>query len=274
MSEHDFQAIRFSSEAGIATIVLNRPERLNAINDRMLEELDAALEDVRRDESIRVVVLKGEGRAFSAGYDVGGDSQEIGYAHERTAVEDRDRQLANIELYMKIWRLPVPVIAQVHGYAMAGATQLCVFCDLTVVAEDAVIAASPTIPIGGGFISPLWATLTNVKRAKMMSFDAGHRIDGRTAAEWGWATEAVPAGDLDEHVAKLARGIARTPRPILVLKKEALNRVAELQNFELIARMGAETDALLHLTPEVRALQQDITELGLKGAIAKFGGES
>ena len=271
MTSRSYRAIRYSVDGRVATVVLDRPERLNAINDEMLVELDQVLDVIRDDRTVHVVVVKGSGRAFSAGYDVAGDSAEIGYAHERSAVEDRDRQLANIELYTRIWRLPVPVIAQVHGYCMAGATQLCVFCDITVVADDAVIAASPAIPIGGGFISPLWATLTNVKRAKLMSYDAGHRVDGRTAAAWGWATESVPGEMLDEHVTTLARSIARTPRAILTLKKEGLNRVADLQQLGLLARMGAETDALLHLTPEVRALQADITALGLKGAIAKFG---
>jgi enoyl-CoA hydratase/carnithine racemase len=266
------ETILFEVDGHVATVTLNRPHRLNALSDTLLGELERAVDAVAADEGVRVLVIKGAGRAFSAGYDVGGDSEEIGYAHERSPVEDRNRQLANIDLFLKLWRLPIPVIAQVHGYCMAGATQLCVFTDITVVAEDAVIAASPAVPIGGGFISPLWATLTNVKRAKLMSFDAGHRIDGITAAQWGWATEAVPADVLDAHVARLARSIARTPRDILQIKKEGANRVADLQQLTTIARMGTETDALLHLTPEVKALQDDIVALGLKGAIAKFNG--
>lgn len=265
-----YQTILVERSGHVATVTLNRPERLNALSDTLLREFGAAVDDLGADPDTRVVVIRGAGRAFSAGYDVGSDSDEIGYAHERSPVEDRNRQLANIDLFLKLWHLPIPVIAQVHGYCMAGATQLCVFTDITIVADDAVIAASPAVPIGGGFISPLWATLTNVKRAKMMSFDAGHRIDGRTAAEWGWATESVPAERLDEHVAALASSIARTPRDILQLKKEGANRVADLQHLTTIARMGTETDALLHLTPEVKALQDDIVSLGLKGAIAKF----
>lgn len=264
-----YEAILLEQDERIATITFNRPERLNALNDTLLHELDDALTSLRGTD-VRCVILKGAGRAFSAGYDVAGDSKEIGYAEERSVVEDRDRQLANIELYMKIWRHPVPVIAQVHGYCMAGATQMCVFADITVTADDAVIAASPALPIGGGFISPLWATLTGVKRAKLMSFDAGHRISGATAAEWGWATESVPAGELDAHVRRMAEAIARTPVSILKLKKEGINRVAELQGLELIGRMGAETDALLHLTPEIQVLQASIKERGLKGAIAHF----
>jgi enoyl-CoA hydratase len=269
MSAPTLTTLELGVEGPVAHLTLNRPDRLNALNDTLLHELGEVLEHLRCTD-LRVLVIKGAGRAFSAGYDVSSDSQEVGYADERSPVEDRDRQLANIELFEKIWRFPVPVIAQVHGYCMAGATQLCVFADLTIVAEDAVIAASPALPIGGGFISPLWSPLVGPKRAKLMSYDAGHRISGRTAAEWGWATEAVPSQELDAHVRALAVSIARTPRSILQLKKEAVNRVSDLQGLMTIARTGAETDALLHLTPEVRALQESIREHGLKGAIARF----
>lgn len=269
MPAKDFTAIILELEGHVAWITLNRPDRLNALNDTLLLELGEAL-DYLAGIDHRVVVIKGAGRAFSAGYDVGSDSAEVGYAHERDAIEDRDRQLANIELYTRLWRHPVPVITQVHGFCMAGATQLCVFSDITIVADEAVIAASPALPIGGGFISPLWAALVGPKRAKLMSFDAGHRIDGPTAAAWGWATESVPGSELDEHVRALAVSIARTPASILKLKKEAVNRVSELGGFLQIGRIGAETDALLHLTPEIQQLQASIRDRGLKGAIAHF----
>lgn len=269
MAPPTYSAIVLELEGHVAQITLNRPERLNALNDKLLDELDAAF-DYLAGVQHRAVVIKGAGRAFSAGYDAGSDSKEIGYADERSAVEDRDRQLRNIEIFTKIWRHPLPVITQVHGYCMAGGTQLCIFSDITIVAEDAVIAASPALPIGGGFISPIWATLVGPKRAKLMSFDAGHRIDGRTAAQWGWATEAVPSEQLEEYVRDLAISISRTPASILKLKKEAVNRVAELQGLITISRMGAETDALLHLTPEIQKLQASIKERGLKGAISHF----
>ena len=264
-----FETLILDENENIAWITLNRPSRLNALSDMMLSELSVVFDYLASTEN-RVIVISGAGRAFSAGYDIAPDSEEVGYAHTRHPVGDRNRQLSNIDLFMKIWRHPVPVITAVHGYCMAGATQLCVFSDITIVAEDAVIAASPAIPIGGGFISPLWATVTGPKRAKLMSFDAGHRIDGMTAVSWGWATQAVPADDLISHVKSLAKSIARTPLSILTLKKEAINRVAELQGLVSIARIGAETDALLHLTPEVQALQESIKTHGLKAAIAKF----
>lgn len=269
MTNTQYETIEVSQNGAVITVTLNRPEKLNALNDTMLEEISAAFDDIKQLDH-RVVVIKAAGRAFSAGYDAGGDAKEIGYAAERSSVEDRDRQLESIDLFMQLWRHPVPVITQVHGYCMAGATQMCMFSDLTIVAEDAVIAASPSIPIGGGFISPLWEAEVGPQRAKLMSFDAGHRIDGITASQWGWAAEAVPAEKLDEHVDDLSKSIARTPAPILKMKKEAINRTQEMQGFLTIARMGAETDALLHLTPEIRAYQKTIQEHGLKHAIAEF----
>lgn len=262
--------LRLEVSERVATITLDRPERLNAISDGMMDAFVDAFDELERKKDHRVVVVRGAGRAFSAGYDVASDSEEIGYAEHRDPVADRNRQLRSIDVFMRMWRHPLPVIAQVHGYCMAGATQMCVFSDLTYVADDAVIAASPALPIGGGFISPLWSSLVGPKRAKLMSFDAGHRISGRTAVEWGWATGAVPATDLDEHVRSTAISIARTPASILTLKKEAANRTLELQGFLTIARMGTETDALLHLTPEIQELQESIRERGLKGAIAHF----
>lgn len=253
----------------VAWVTLNRPERLNALSDEMLHELDACLDELRETDN-RVIVIRGAGRAFSAGYDVSPDEAEIGYASDRTPTDDYHRLVGNIDFFTKLWRHPQPIIAAVHGYCVAGATQLASFADITVVQDDAVIQASPSIPIGGGYISPLWVHLVGPKRAKLMSFDAGHRIDGRTAAEWGWAAESVPAERFESRVRELAESIARTPPSLLALKKEAINRATELEGFLTMARMGAETDALLHLTPEVQLAQARISEKGLKGAIADF----
>ena len=269
MSQPDFEAITLVHEGRIAWITLNRPESLNALNDQLLQEFAQAF-DYLADVDHRVVVVKGAGRAFSAGYDISSNSAEVGYASERDPVEDRDRLLRNMDIYLKMWRHPLPVITQVHGYCLGGASQLAVFSDVTVVADDAIIAGSPTLPLGGGYIAPLWATLVGPKRAKLMSFDVGRQIDGKTAEAWGWATESVPAASLDAHVRAMAASIGRTPASILKLKKEAVNRVADLQGFGTIARMGAETDALLHFTPEVRAIQTEIRARGLKGAIAHY----
>ena len=256
----------------VAWLTLNRPHRLNALNDNLLGEIGRALDLLARTPH-RVVVIRGAGRAFCSGYDIAPDSSEIGYAADRSPIEDRDRLAANIELFTRIWRHRQPVIAAVHGYCIGGGAQLASLCDITVVSEEAVIMGSPSLLIGGGYLSPLWVHLVGPKRAKLVSFDAGHRIDGRTAAEWGWATHAVPESEFEEHIAQLARSVARTPASVLRMKKEALNRATELQGLLTYARMGAETDALLHQSAEVKEVQSWIRDLGLKSAIKRFNEE-
>lgn len=265
----EYETILLDKDGPVAWLTLNRPERLNAMNDTLLAEIDSALQHLATTDN-RVVVIRGAGRAFSAGYDLSAESEEIGYATSRGPVHDRDRLLSNIETWTRIWRHPQPVIASVHGYCIGGGAQLASMADITFVADDAVIMASPAIPIGGGYLSPLWVHLVGPKRAKLMSFDAGRRIDGRTASEWGWAAESVPAEALEQHVRDTAYSIARTPGNLLRIKKEAINRVTELEGLLTYARIGAETDALLHRTPEVLQAQSWIRELGLKGAIQRF----
>jgi enoyl-CoA hydratase len=256
-------------EGPVTWLTLNRPDRLNALSDDLLERLGDALE-ASAETDARVVVIRGAGRSFCAGYDIAPDSAEVGYAATRTPVEDRDRLLGNIELFTRIWRHPQPVIAQVHGHCVAGGAQLASLCDITLVADDATIMTSPALPLGGGYLSPVWVHRVGAQRAKLMSFDAGRRITGQTAVEWGWAAESVPADELPDHVRLTAHSIARTPGPLLRLKKEAVNRAQELQGLLTYVRTGAETDALLHLTPEVQAVQARIKEVGLKAAIADF----
>jgi enoyl-CoA hydratase/carnithine racemase len=260
-------AVLAEREGPILWITLNRPAKLNAFNDQLLRELDAIIDEDRNSDS-SVVIIRGAGRAFSAGYDVGGDVAEI--APTDDMAEIRERQAGHADRCLRFWDHPKPVIAAVHGFCMAGATQMCVFCDITVVAHDAVIAASPALPLGGGFISPMWASLVGPKRAKQMSFAAGHRISGDTAVNWGWANYAVEADDLEDSVRDLALEIARTPVELLRLKKIAVNRAMDLQGFRTLALMGAETNTIAHGTEAVKALQALSRDHGLKEAIRRF----
>lgn len=264
--------IQVEIDGPVTWLTLNRPDRLNALSDELLTQLGDAL-DATVTTDARVVVIRGAGRAFCAGYDIAPDSAEVGYAADRTPVEDRDRLLGNIELFTRIWRHPQPVIAAVHGHCVAGGAQLASMCDITIVAADANIMTSPALALGGGYLSPLWVHRVGGQRAKLMSMDAGRRITGSKAVEWGWAAEAVPAAELHEFVRRTAHSIARTPGPLLRLKKEAVNRAVELEGLLTYARMGAETDALLHMTPEVRHIQSRIKEVGLKAAIAEFNAD-
>jgi enoyl-CoA hydratase/carnithine racemase len=262
-----YSHIKLEREGDLTWLTFNRPERLNAMNALMTEEIGEALDVLAKHKPTRVIIIRGGGRAFSAGYDLQRDQKSI--AEEHDIVDDFDRLNANMNRFLKIWDHPKPVIAAVHGYCLAGATQLCVFCDITVVAEDAIIGL-PAIPAGGGYITPLWTPLVGPKRAKQMAFVANSRISGTMASEWGWANYAVPAAELEANVRKLGNDIAKIPAKILHMKKVAINRAWDIMGFRNIVPMGAETDALLHYSDDVKQLSGAIREHGLKEAIAKF----
>ena len=262
------QHIEVVVEGPVGWLVLNRPEKLNAMNALMLDQFSQALDSLVANDAVRVVVIRGAGRAFSAGYDIERGSRDYTSEHA-DVIADFERLTGNIDRYLALWDCPKPVIAAVHGYCLAGATQMCVFADITIVAEGATIGL-PKIPVGGGYITPIWTWLVGPKRAKQMSFNAGSSITGVVAAEWGWANYAVPDDELWSHVSKLAHEIARTPAQILRMKKYSVNRVLEGQGFRTSVSLGAETDALLHASRAVQELSQAIRENGLKEAIKKF----
>jgi enoyl-CoA hydratase len=182
---------------------------------------------------------------------------------------DRARLHANVERWLAMWDHPKPIVAAVHGFCLAAAAQMCVFADITVVADD-VRVGEPTIPIGGGFIAPAWVSLVGHKRAKEFAFVPGNWIDGPTAVEWGWANHCVPSEQLLSAVRSLAERIALTPPDVLRLKKLSINRAAEAAGFRQALSGIAEIDALLHVAPAVLEVRQRMKEQGIKAVIQQY----
>jgi len=261
------ETVLWEKEGNLGYLTLNRPEKLNAISYGMMREFGEVLDEAARDDEVRVVIVRGAGRSFSAGYDLSPSAE--GRSGRRDTVDDLDGLRWRVEVWLRVWDFPKPVIAQVHGFCLAGATQLCVMTDITIVAEDARIGL-PSIPVGGGFITPMWTWLVGPKRAKEMSFIPGSQIDGRTASDWGFANRAVPAARLEADVRETAQRIAVVPAKILKLKKQAVNRTLDLQGFRTAVMLGTETDAILHASEPVEQLSAMIRESGLKGAIDRF----
>lgn len=245
-------------------IVLDRPDHANALSSALLEEFSAALR-MLAGAGAPVVGIRGRGKGFSAGVDLGE------YNAGATPVEDATRLRRNLDRWLEIWNHPKPVLAAVHGYCIGVAAQIPVFADITLVAEDARIS-EPKIPLGGGYVAPAWAHLVGAKRAKEFSFVPGNEIDGRTAAAWGWANAAIPAGELVACAEALAARIAMTPAPVLAMKKRSINRAMEASGFPAALSAASETDALLHFEPAVGELRARISRDGLKATIADFAG--
>ena len=260
----DYRTIKIEHEGDLSWLVLNRPESANALSAELLDEFTSAL-DALVDEGGPVIAIRGEGRGFSGGYDLG----HVASVKTADPIGDRARLQRNVDRFLAIWDHPKPVIAAVHGYCIAGATQLCVFTDLTIVTEDAEIG-EPKLPIGAGYIAPLWAPLVGPKRAKEMAFVPGNNIDGRTAVEWGWANHAVPGDRLLDTVRSLAGRIAKTPPDLLRIKKASINRAMEAAGVRAATASVAEMDALAHLTPAVTELREQIRAQGVRETIASF----
>jgi enoyl-CoA hydratase/carnithine racemase len=261
----EYENLQVEHRGPISWIVLDRPTKANALSNALLDEFSDALARLAH-EGGPVIGIRGRGRGFSAGYDI----DQVGkVVAEPDPVADRERLAHNMNRFLAIWDHPKPVIAAVHGYCIAGATQMCVFADLTFVADDAKIG-EPAMPLGGGYIAPVWAPLVGPKRAKELAFVPGNTIDGATAVEWGWANHALPESELFAAVETFAAKIARTPSDVLRIKKLSINRSMEAMGVRNAAQSGAEMDALLHLSPSVKQIRAWIADVGLKAAVAHY----
>ena len=259
-----FTSIRVEHETPISWIVLNRPDKANALSNELLEEFSAALEWLK-DNGEPVIAIRGEGKGFSAGYDLG----QVAPDGAVDTVADRARMRRNLDRYIAMWDHPKPIIAAVHGYCIAGGSQVAAMTDITIVAEDATIGLVK-IPVGAGYVSPVWATLVGVKRAKEITFVPGNSIDGRTAVEWGWANHAVPADQLLDKVRSLAERIALTPPDLLALKKASITTSMDAMGARQALASPPDYDALAHTTESVKGVKARIAAEGLKSVIASY----
>jgi enoyl-CoA hydratase len=264
-----YEHLLLERDEALLWMTLNRPKELNAINRLLLGEISDAFDWLADDKESRVIIIRGAGPCFSSGYDVSGKAPGEYATEDPGIVEDFMRLRKNVMRNLDIWDFPKPVIAAVHGYCLGAILQLVSVCDMTIVADDAKIGF-PSMPMGGGYISPFWVQLVGIKRAKQMSFEPGSRISGKMASEWGWANYSVPEAELMDTVRAHALRIAKVPADVLAMKKMSLNRVADLAGFRTSAVLGAETNAILHTLPEVLELRDSVQQHGLKEAMRRF----
>ena len=213
----------------VARLLLNRPERLNAITDEMPGEIRAAVDWAVADDEVHVIVVEGAGKGFCGGYDLAATAeQHIEHPCQQEATPwdpmlDYRTMKGFTEDFMSLWRCPKPTIAKVHGAAVAGGSDIALCCDLLVMAEDARIGYMPT-RVWGCPTTAMWTYRLGPLRAKQLMF-TGDLISGRTAADWGLANQAVPAADLEAATMALAQRIAGVPRGHLQMHKMVVNQV-------------------------------------------------
>ena len=260
--------VRYEVAGRVATLTIDRQDRLNAISPALDDELLALLDRAAADEGVHAAVIAGAGRAFSTGADTKRDAAS-GHPVPTSTVEDRAARELNLQRYFRIWDSPLPVIAKVHGYCLGRAVQLAAVCDVTIVAEDARVGA-PQLPLGAGFNSVYWAWLIGPKKAKELFFNTGSIISGTEAVRIGLFNRAVPAGQLDDAVEEYAAKLARTPRDLLTLQKRAINRTQELRGFRQAMLQSVEVNVIAHHSDAVHEMNRRITRDGLRATIEAF----
>ncbi|MBS0401568.1 MAG: crotonase/enoyl-CoA hydratase family protein [Proteobacteria bacterium] len=255
----------------IARLLLNRPERLNAISDDMPAEIRAAVEWAGNDDEVHVIVVEGAGKGFCGGYDLAASAeQHIEHpCQQETMPWDPMRDYRTMKRYtedfMSLWRCHKPTIAKVHGAAVAGGSDIALCCDLLVMAEDARIGYMPT-RVWGCPTTAMWTYRLGATRAKQLMF-TGDIIDGRTAADWGLANQAVPAAELDATVMRLAERIAGVPIGQLQMHKLIANQVMLAMGLEQSQMMATVFDGITRHNPEGMWFRRHAQEHGFKAAV-------
>ena len=255
----------------VARLLLDRPERLNAINEDMPREIRAAVEWANAQDEVHVIVVEGAGKGFCGGYDLSqfGEGQidhpcqqermpwdpMVDYAHMKRNTED----------FMALWRSPKPTIAKVHGHAVAGGSDIALCCDLLVMAEDARIGYMPT-RVWGCPTTAMWTYRLGPTRAKQLMF-TGDTIDGRTALAWGLANEAVSAEALDAATMALATRIAGVPRSHLAMHKMVVNQVLLTMGLEQTQALATLFDGITRHNPEGMWFRRLAQSEGFKAAV-------
>ncbi len=249
-----FRTIRVDRPAPfVARITLDRPDKRNAIDTPMRTEILRVLEGNDHDDDVRVTVIRGGGDCFSAGYDLGGGLMVDPPFHSAPGDGAWTRQAT--DTWFRFWDLAKPVIAQVHGYAIAGATELAQACDLVYVADDARIGY-PVVRVAS---PPDWQyhmPLLGVRRALEIML-TGDDLTGAEAAAIGWANRAFPPASLEAEVLDVAERVAAVATDLAQLNKRMVHRQAEVMGVRAAMRAGAEFQALAGHQASVAAFRAD-----------------
>ena len=248
-----FSTLHIAVAGRIATITLNRPERLNAINDEMPGEIRQAVELANADERVHVIVLRGAGDAFCAGYDLkhyaeGDPTNVITQPMPWDPMIDYQFMKRNTEDFMSLWRSYKPTIARVHGYAAAGGSDIATCCDFIVMEDKARIGYMP-VRVWGCPSPAMWVYRLGAMRATRMML-TGDLIDGKQAFEWGLATEVAPLTKLDAVVQELAERIAGVPKNQLMMNKLVINQAIDAMGLEQTQMFANVFDGITRHSPE------------------------
>jgi enoyl-CoA hydratase len=260
-----FTTIELSRRGSIALLGLNRPDKLNAINADMIDEINLALDQFEADASVLAIVVHGKGRAFCSGFDL-----QAGVAAGReTEAEWRAAIEADLALIMRFWHSPKPTIAALHGYVLAGGFEIALACDMSV-CDATTLFGEPEVRFGSSIVALLLPWYVNPKRAKRMLLGGQDRMSADEALQCGIVNDIATEGEaLDTGVA-LAREVALMDPDSVRMTKQAINQSYEIMGLSQALAMGANTSVQIEsLETELRRqFNQVLREQGMKAALA------
>ena len=273
-----FETILYAVAGPVATITLNRPEQLNTIVPPLPDEVEAAVGRAVADPGVKVIVVRGAGRSFCAGYDFGEGFTVWDEAIKTDGEWDPGKdfafatapQIAPTQKLMAVWRAPKPVIAQVHGWCVGGGSDFALCADLVIASEDAQIG-TPYSRMWGAYLSGMWIYRLGLTRTKFHAL-TGRPLSGREAADVGLINEAVAFAELEARVAELAGELARIPSSQLAAMKLVVNHAYENMGLASTQTLGPILDGLMRNTPDARAWIERAGEEGVRAAIEQRDG--
>ena len=273
-----FETVLYKTGPPVATITLNRPEHLNTIVPPMPDELEAAIGVAERDPQVKVIVLRGAGRSFSGGFDFGGGFEQWGEAMNTDGRWDPGKDFAMVSgratgptpKFMAIWRATKPVIAQVHGWCVGGASDYALCADIVIASDDAVIG-TPYSRMWGAYLSGMWLYRLSLAKAKWHAL-TGEPFTGKEAAAVELINESVPFERLEARVAEVAASLARIPLSQLQAQKLMVNQAYENMGLASTQTLGGILDGLMRNTPEALEFIDVAGTEGVRAAVVRRDG--
>ena len=261
--------VRYEKDGRIGRITLNRPEVMNAINDELPHELAAAVAEADADRDIHVMLLSGAGKAFCAGYDLvhyaeGNGANQVTQEMPWDPMQDYAFMWANTQAFMSLFRAMKPLLCKVHGFAVAGGSDIALCADITIMADEAQIGYMPT-RVWGCPTTAMWVHRIGPERAKRMLF-TGDKINGTEAADMGLVLKSVPGHELDDACETLAARMASVPINQLAMQKMVINAAVEEQ-INRTQRLATVFDGISRHSPEGLHFKQRSEVVGWKQAV-------
>jgi enoyl-CoA hydratase len=267
-----YETLLYDVDGAIATITLNRPERLNTIVPPMPEEIESAVRAANGDGQVKVIVLRGAGRSFCAGFDFGGGFHhwDEGMTTDGEWDPGKDFAMATsfgpVPNFMALWRCSKPVVAQIHGWCVGGGSDMALCADLVIASEDARIGTSYS-RMWGCYLTGMWLYRLGLTKAKEMAL-TGKPLSGVQAVEHGLINAAVPFARLEAEVRERAEQLAEIPLSQLSAMKLIINQAYENMGLASTQALGPILDGLMRNTPEAKRFIELAEREGVSSVVA------